>query len=710
MRKIVRLLTAGWLVAVCGSALANPVDSTTARRAAQAFIRANSGAKSADLVDMSGKTPFEEFYVFSFNSGNGFVLVSGDDATEPILGYSDNGRFVVEDMPPHIMSWLRGYEEAIRINKANAASSKGAHPEWAQLLGGSAKGEKAIVGPFIESRWNQGAEISAKCPYDTSSHSLVPCGCTATATAQIMRYWKHPAKGFGSGQYVHNVYGLQQADYGNTTYNWDIMPDTLNANSTEQQIDAVSTVVYHIGVAVKMDYKPSGSGGKTASYGNGAEPSAENILKYNFGYSPNIRTLYRSDFDVKTWRLYLRTELDANRPILYAGYARDQSGHAFVIDGYMTGGKFHFNWGWGGMADGYFTIDALNPSTGVGNYDFNHFATATLGIEPYEAYSTTGTTVVKTETEGVRGAAGEDGEVTGSGTYNCGDTVTLLAKSKNEAVRFVQWSDGCRSNPRSSVATGGEWSLKAQFAPLRSDTVYYNTCDNSMERDSRVTPSLGSDSVWGIKLPVSALRLHHNLSEIHFMCASTEGTYNVTIYTGDDSPEEVLYTARISPNVAYNYSWAVYKFPSPIIIDAEKPIWIALKCTNVKRPAVFSTYGGNDNGMLVGENLTSANDSVKYSWMIRAVFESDGTTGIDAANTETGRPQVFPNPATDKLTVELPFEDRECQIQIVDCTGRVVREMVAVKSAVVDVKGLAYGVYFVKINNGGAEKFIKLTH
>ncbi|WP_329905580.1 C10 family peptidase [Porphyromonas pogonae] len=56
----------------------------------------------------------------------------------------------------------------------------------------------------------------------------------------------------------------------------------------------------------------------------------------------------------------VKSELDAGRPVQYAGMGRE-GGHSFVCYGYKTDGYFHFNWGWGGKLYGYFKLTALNP-------------------------------------------------------------------------------------------------------------------------------------------------------------------------------------------------------------------------------------------------------------------------------------------------------------------------------------------------------------
>lgn len=54
-------------------------------------------------------------------------------------------------------------------------------------------------------------------------------------------------------------------------------------------------------------------------------------------------------------------ELEAGRPVVYAGYISSGGGHAFVIDGINADGYFHINWGYGGQYDGWFDLQVLTP-------------------------------------------------------------------------------------------------------------------------------------------------------------------------------------------------------------------------------------------------------------------------------------------------------------------------------------------------------------
>ena len=591
-------LTIVFLIITTISTFAAPVDGAKARKAAAGFLN-SMGMKSDDirLTDISSSAPFGGMYVFDINDGAGFVVIAGDDNTEPVLAYSLDNPFPDEAMPAHIRAWFKGYELEINQNRT-ASKSDAVSRQWSRLMQGLPTFEgKEIIPQMLATLWDQSPYYNALCPYDSVAHSIPPCGCTATATAQIMKAFNHPAKGYGSESYTHSRYGTLAADYGNTSYRWDTMPVKLSEYSNDTQILAVAEIIYHVGVAVHMAYNTAGSAGKTASYGYGGEPSSENALKYNFGYSPYIWSAFRIDYTLDEWKELMISELRAGRPILYAGYDEVQSGHAFVLDGYNSvSDRYHFNWGWGGKYNGYYKLDNLTPSTGNSSsgYNFNLFATATIGIEPYDRFGEA-TTIVTTSAEG-------PGTVAGAGTFNFGDTITLTATASNRASRFVQWSDGCRYNPRQTVATGGELNFTALFAPLRSDTLRFHTCDNAMNRASNLPEGLGRDSVWGVRIPPEAIKSGARLNAIRFM-GRREATHTLIILSGTDSPETELYSATFYDSLAYPFTWHQHDLTAPIAAPEGQSLWVVLKCTEIDTPGVFSIYGGNPYGILSGADL-----------------------------------------------------------------------------------------------------------
>lgn len=671
---------------------ASPVDRATANKAARQFLHSmGMSEKGCNVTDISSSTPFNNFYVFDINNGEGFVVISGDDNTEPILAYSLTDAFPTTEMPKHIRLWYEGYEAEVEQN-SKSAKSPVVKEHWKRLMEGKCiYDSKELISSILKTQWDQDPYYNQLCPYDSNARRHTPSGCTATATAQIMKAFNYPTQGYGSETFHHYKFGNQSADYGNTFYQWDTMPKRLNQYSNETQVNAVAELIYHAGVAVHMAYSIGGSGGKTASYGYGGEPSSENALKYNFKYSPYIWTAFRIDYTIEQWSELMLSELRAGRPILYAGYDEVQSGHAFVLDGYNSNNDcFHINWGWGGSYDAYYKLHNLNPASGSHNsgYHFDLFATATIGIEPYDDFEVGSTTNVTVSAIG-------DGSVTGSGTYNFGDTITMTATVNSPNIRFVQWSDGCRYNPRSTVATGGELSFTAQFEPLHSDTLRYHTCDNAMNRASNLPDGLGRDSVWGIRIPAAAIRSGAQLKAVRFM-GRRAATHTLTILCGTDSPETELYSATFFDSLDYPYTYYQHDLSAPITPAEGQSLWIVLKCTEIDTPAVFSIYGGNPYSMLSGANLTEMSDQWKFSWMIEGLFT--GNAGINDVQLSTLNFQIYPNPASDRITLgNLPDN---AKVEIVDINGR---EVFATHSAgnelTIDNAHLTPGIYLVRITS-----------
>ncbi|MBK7806947.1 MAG: C10 family peptidase [Saprospiraceae bacterium] len=317
----------------------------------------------------------EYFYVF--NAGkSGFVIVAGDDNVTPILGYSDEGNFKSNNIPLSVQKWLEEYKIQIRyIIENDIKASEDIQNEWQEYLTGSIENRgirNSSVQPLIKTKWNQGQYYNTLCPYDNQYNQRTVTGCVATAMAQIMKYWNYPTTGSGFHSYNHPNYGSLSANFGNTTYQWASMPNIVNNSN-----NAVATLMYHCGVSVDMNYSPQSSGAA------GAVKVAPALKKF-FSYPSSVAVKDRVNYNTTQWINLLKEELDAGRPMYYEGTGNG-SGHAFVCDGYDNNNLFHFNWGWGGNYDGYFQINALNPSGtgtggGTGGYNSNH--RAIINIQP----------------------------------------------------------------------------------------------------------------------------------------------------------------------------------------------------------------------------------------------------------------------------------------------------------------------------------------
>jgi hypothetical protein len=308
------------------------IDETEAFTTAELFLKQQSKPQTAlKLNEMlySKDSDQPNLFVFSMNP-NGFIIVS---AMNEILAYSFESALPTSDeLPDHINYWLELYNNRTEYLLHHPKQSK--EPT---------KCQRAIE-PLLTSIWGQGCFHNADCPVD----SLGPCGhasagCVAIAMAQIMYYHKRPLVGNGSMSYPCPNYGILSANFGQTTYHWEEMTDTLHESNP-----AVAELVSHCGISVKMQYG--------AYQSSSSANAALNAFRSFFSYF-NSTLSDRSNYINEEWVAMIKENLDKQHPILYTGTS-NLGTHAFVCDGYDSNGLFHFNFGWDGVADGYYTIDS----------------------------------------------------------------------------------------------------------------------------------------------------------------------------------------------------------------------------------------------------------------------------------------------------------------------------------------------------------------
>lgn len=332
----------------------------------------------------------QHFYVFNLNDDQGWVIVADDDRSTPILGYAKSGTFVMEELPANIEDWLTGISSEIQYIIDNEIVEKNNIRQWKELYAGIStefinRGEHA-VSPLINTTWDQSPYYNELCPYDNYYNQRTVTGCVATAMAQVVKYYNHPAVGTGSHSYSTSSYGTLYANFGGTQYDWNNMPNRLTSSSSSTQKQAIATLMYHMGVSVEMSYGVAATGGSGAyvisSYTNG-EHCSEYALKHYFGYKTSAHGEMKNNYSDSQWKSMVKAELNASRPLIYAGFGN--GGHCFVCAGYDNSDKFYFNWGWSGQNDGYFSLSALNPGSGGaggGSYSFTNNQQAIFGLEP----------------------------------------------------------------------------------------------------------------------------------------------------------------------------------------------------------------------------------------------------------------------------------------------------------------------------------------
>lgn len=381
MKRIISsvLLIAG----LCAGASAAPVTPAEALQRAR-----TSGSKKLPAAAQQQMTLAHTFstesgapavYVFDQPANSGYLILSADDLAVPVLGYADNGKFDYENMPPQMKWWLEQYADQIAYAAKNNIT-----PAKVETRA------QAAVAPLLKSKWNQSAPYNDLCPMDPNTNKRCVTGCVATAMAQVMNYWKYPEAGAGVANYRPSGFlSNLTMDFSQTKFDWANMLDTyVTGQYNSTQSTAVATLMKACGYSCQMGYSSSASG--AVSYNMGK------ALINNFKYNSNATYEQRNYYSTTEWNNMVYNEVAAGRPVLYGGQSAG-GGHQFVCDGYNDG-FYHINWGWGGMSDGYFKLESLNPDSegiGGGSGGYNYSQDVMVGVQPTAATNPYGGEIVQ---------------------------------------------------------------------------------------------------------------------------------------------------------------------------------------------------------------------------------------------------------------------------------------------------------------------------
>lgn len=370
-------------------ALAGPIDFNRAQRIAQDFINKDRAAnvdvefvvQDMEVNGLHGATSrHPSYYVFNSADGEGFVLVSGDDAFPLVLGYSNTGCFQYsEDMPlalRRMLSSFDDYVEDVRLGLVEA-------PDVEEMMRQVTFTE---VPEMINSQWSQYAPYNDLIPKETKKNgqtATCPVGCVATAMAQIMRYYKYPEKPVFTGSKAWNVKGNKDAgsfSFKDITFDYANMPYKATNSSPATQKKAVALISAAAAASVDM---------QLSSDGSGAYDSDAMLAYYNiFGYSKaSLDVAYRECYATQEeWNQLIYDEIMAGRPVQMGAVSDragsgDEAGHSFILDGIDDKGYVHVNWGWAGTCDAFYAIPYLNPKSSTFSYSFSKDQCAIIGIQ-----------------------------------------------------------------------------------------------------------------------------------------------------------------------------------------------------------------------------------------------------------------------------------------------------------------------------------------
>ena len=394
MRRFYILFIIFYAMTLCS--MAEPIDKLKAAKVAKDFAVAKMNRLDTKMTlawrsDENGvDAEHSNVYAFNMADGNGFVVVSGNDNAETILGYSDEGSFDVDNMPPALVEWLRQY--SCDISVASDAETTGKRKAPRRVI----EYPKNAIQPLLTTQWNQLEPYNSSCPDFYTGEKCLP-GCVGTAMAQILYYHhdegakktlaKIPA--YTCTTKWTNGYISVNAVPAGTNLDWDNMLNSYSGSEQETQIKAVSDLIFYCAASVKTEFRNGNNGGSPAS---GTDVPAS--LKQYFGYSNACCFKKRLAYSISQWESMVYNQLEKGLPLLYIGRSSSAL-HMFIIDGYDGEDFYHFNWGWGGRANGYYklSVASIIESSTTAGYNieqaaiFNaHPARTTDVVDPLAAY------------------------------------------------------------------------------------------------------------------------------------------------------------------------------------------------------------------------------------------------------------------------------------------------------------------------------------
>ena len=379
---------------------AKPVTKTQAQKAITGWLKRDQYPLKTPLgkhvrnIDVFTDDKGQPTYYIVYLEPSGFAIVPADDLIEPIIGFvpvglydpsleNPLGALVGQDLPGRIAA-ARTFQlaNATQTTKKDQTTDEKllkttflkAQTKWKDLQTYADSVEETTYGsdisdvwvsPLVQSKWSQADVCGNYCynyytpPPDPCGH--YPCGCVATAMAQIMYFHEYPTTGIDVNTFEITVNDYPEdvntrgGDGAGGPYNWHLMKTEPNCSTEPNQLEAIGALCYDAGVSVNMEYTPDVSYAylHTVNSFNGATQQLQDI----FGYSNAIAGYYEADIGAGLNNM-INPNLDANHPVILGVRGR-KGGHAILADGYgydLSTLYHHLNMGWGGDCDAWYNL------------------------------------------------------------------------------------------------------------------------------------------------------------------------------------------------------------------------------------------------------------------------------------------------------------------------------------------------------------------
>lgn len=319
------------------------------------------GDATVRLVEEDG---IPAYYVVEYKNG-GWALISAQSTSNPYIGYNTTGTYAT---PEPMQIFLD-----TRVKNIVATSNSGVeHKGWKlamQRMPAEAAASAPDVEPLIPVTLSQSDPYNKYCPTLNGEKTLV--GCVAVAGTQAMMIHRYPEKGEGKHSYTCPNTGKHTIDYdAEDPYDWNAV---LSCKETGDY-DETARILYHVGVAVNMQYNQYFSGATATDI--------YNALHRNFRFDKkNLNLMSRDGVSDEVWLDLILKDLTLGRTVVYVGAANEagEGGHCWNIDGWKDKTKMvHCNWGWDGSGNGYFDINDFHDD--YQGIDLNYYHGAIFGV------------------------------------------------------------------------------------------------------------------------------------------------------------------------------------------------------------------------------------------------------------------------------------------------------------------------------------------
>ena len=287
-------------------------------------------------------------YVFDL-APEGYIVISPDTDISPVIAYSYNGSFLMDDTPDNVFLHLIKWDMDNRLSAIplTSAKLKNANNDlWGDYMSQDAILSQELAsdmtwGPWLETAWHQNDPYNKYCPIDPATGKRSVVGCVGTVMVQILNYWSYPKSisfSWDADHYVSNSGTLSEIKIDEDYQTWDFpsfteLSQKLSDIGYDGDIDEIAALSFACGIIARANYRSSGSS------------AIVNSQLYN-------RVGYLSDYliesDMQFYPTLRQNMKDAQPAQMSIRKSGTQIGHSIVVDGFKDSGEFyHLNYGWG---------------------------------------------------------------------------------------------------------------------------------------------------------------------------------------------------------------------------------------------------------------------------------------------------------------------------------------------------------------------------